>query len=127
WLYPTEIHQILKDFRDMDDRTGAHLLRILLEAVFPVFLAEELITRQKRKELLYIPALYNLSKTNIAGVCGRNHHQNIVRTYPQEVKTLELTGNQTIRDLFNDPNAMVGIDNLIAYLKCIHSFSPKPQ
>ena len=104
----------------MENRTGTHFLRVLLEAVFPIFLSEKLITLQERKELLNVAALYNLSKPNVAGVCGRYHDQDVVRTYPEEVKSFEFTCNQAIRNLFDDPNTMVGIDNFIAYLEYIH-------
>src|SRR5437879_1789283 len=51
WLDSTEIYQILKDFSHMEDRTGAHLLRVFLEAVFPIFLSKERIIAEECNEL----------------------------------------------------------------------------
>src|SRR6185369_11042632 len=82
WLYPREINQIFKDFSYMKNRTGAHLLRIFLEAVFPILLSEKLITAKKRKELFDVTAIDDLSKSDVTGICCWNHHEDVVGTYP---------------------------------------------
>src|SRR5437867_3104075 len=46
-LDSAEVHQILKDFGNMENRAGAHFLRIFLEAVFPILLCEKLITTEE--------------------------------------------------------------------------------
>ena len=47
WLNPTEIYKILKDFGDMENRSGTHFFGVFLEAVFPIFLCEKLITAEE--------------------------------------------------------------------------------
>ena len=112
--------EILEDLRHMEDRAGAHFLRIFLKAVFPVFLCEELIIRQEGKELLDVPALYDLAQTHVPGIGCGYHDEDIVRTDSEKIKSFELTGNQTIRNLLDDSNPVIGVYDFVAYFKCIH-------
>src|SRR5215470_10779898 len=46
-LYPAKVDQILEDFSNVGNRTRPHLLRVLFEAIFPVFLSKKLITAKE--------------------------------------------------------------------------------
>jgi hypothetical protein len=82
WFNPAEMHQVFKDLGHMENRTGAHFLRVFLEAVFPVFLSEKLITAKEGNQLLDIAAIYNLAEPNVAGIRGGDHDQDVVGTNP---------------------------------------------
>ena len=70
--------------------------------------------------MLNVAAFDDFSQPDVPGVRRGNHHQDIVGTYPQEIKSFKFARYQAVRNLFYDPNSMVGINNLITYLKCIH-------
>ena len=72
------------------------------------------------KELLDIASFNDLSEADIPGIGCGNHDQDVVATDPKEIEPFELPGNQAIRNLLDDAYPMVGVNNFIAYLKCVH-------
>src|SRR5262249_41277968 len=107
-------------FRDVKNRTCSHFFGIFFEPIFPIFLRKELIAGEEYKELLNVATFDNFSKPDVPCVGGRNHYQDIVATYPQEVESFKLPRYQAIRDFLNDAYPVIGVNNLIAYLKCVH-------
>ena len=63
----------------------------------------------------------NLPKTDVAGIGGGNHDENIVGANPQEVEPLEFTRDKPIGNFFNYSNTVVGIDDFVTDLKWVHS------
>src|SRR6266516_2551180 len=104
----------------MKNRSRAHFFRVFLKSVFPVFLCEKLIAAEECDKLFHVTPFNDLTKPDVPGVGGGYHDQDVVGTYSKQVKPFKLALNQTIRNFFNDPNAMVGVNDFIAYLKCIH-------
>jgi hypothetical protein len=120
-LNSAQVDEILEDFGDVMDRTRPHFLGVFLEAVFPIFLCEELIAGEEGKEVFNVPPFDNLSKANVPGIRRGHHHQDVIRTYSEEIKLLESTLNQSIGDLLDNPDSMIRVYDLVAYLKCIHA------
>jgi len=80
-----------RNCRQAEDRSGTHLFRVFLESVFPVFLREEFIIGEECEELLDVASFDDLAKADIPGIGCWNHYENVVRTYPEEIKPLKPT------------------------------------
>src|SRR5262249_30224644 len=81
-LDAAQIDEVLKNLSDMKYRPGAHLFRIFLESIFPVALCEELVAREEGQKMVDVFLLDDLPKSDIAGVCGRYHDEDVIGTYP---------------------------------------------
>ena len=61
-----------------------------------------------------------MAKPDILCVSDRNHDEDFVGTDPEQVKSLELTLNQTIRYLFDDADPVIRVNHLVAYFERFH-------
>src|SRR6185295_12109491 len=116
-----EVHQILEYLGHMEDGAGSHSLRVFLESVFPIAGGKKIAVRQVCNQLVDIFPIDDLAKSDVAGVGGRNHDEDVVGANSQKIESFEFTRYKTIGDFFNYSNSVVGIDDLITDFKWIHS------
>ena len=114
------MHEVLKNFGDVKDGSGAHSFRVLLESVLPVSLGEKLVAAEVVEQLIDVFPVNDLAEPDVACVCGRHHYQDVVGADSEEVEPFELARYQTIGNLFNYSNPVIRVDNLVANLKLIH-------
>jgi len=66
------------------------------------------------QHLLNFAVAHHAAQAHAAGVIARHHHFQTAGFDVQEVELLHCRPDRTAAYLFNNPNAVIGIDNLVA-------------
>jgi hypothetical protein len=109
--------QALEDTGDLEQRTGAHAVGIFLEAVFPVAVAAIFVYGQDVQNFLDFSIADYTAQTYAAGILARYHHLEAARFDVKEVKPFDCGTYRAAADLLDNPNAVIGIDNLVTDVK----------
>jgi hypothetical protein len=114
------MNKVLENFCDVKNGTGAHPFGVLLEPVLPVALSKELVVAEVIEQLTDVFSVDNFPKTDVSGVDGGHHHQDVVGTDSKEIEPFKFPLYQPIGNLLYYSNPMVWVDNLVANLKLVH-------
>ena len=106
--------EALKHSRDLDQRTGTHAVGIFLEAVFPVGGAEVFGDREEVDNLLHFAVADHAANAHAAHIVAGHHHFKAAGFDVEEVELLDCRTDRPAADLFNNPNPVIGIDDLVA-------------
>ena len=116
-LHLLEDEQAFQHRCHIQQRAGTHAIGVLFETVFPVGGAVTVAVFQITENLLDFPVLYDRPQADIRYAVERNRNFEVAGFYVQEVIALDLRAQGAGADLLDDPNAVVGINNAVAYLK----------
>src|SRR6188508_2817085 len=98
-LGPAQQRQALQDVCDVVDGAGAHLVRVVLEAAFPVLMAVDLAVSERVEEPLDLRVADRAPKAYAIDVIERDEYRRLVRDNTEVIKTTGGTENR----LFFDP------------------------
>ena len=106
--------QALQDAGYLEQGTGAHAVGVFLEAVFPVAIAAVFAHGKTVQNLLDFSVANHPTQAYAAGVLAGHHYFETAGFYVEKIKLFDRRPDGPAADLFNDADAMVGIDNLVA-------------
>jgi len=111
-----EGHQTLENYSDLEEGAGTHALRILLEAVFPVRMTIELSLFEEAEDFAGFGGADNGAKANRDCVGLWDHDTQTAGNNADHVISFGSSIQNAIIDLFNNANAVVRINDLVADL-----------
>ena len=106
--------QALQDAGYLEQRTGAHAVGVFFEAVFPVAVASIFADGKNVQNLLDFAVANHAAQADAASILAGYHHFEAAGFYVEEVKLFDCCSDGATADLFNNANAVIGIDNLVA-------------
>src|SRR5450631_1424132 len=106
--------QAFQDAGHFQQRAGTHALGVFLEAVFPVAVASVFADGKGVQDLLDFAVANHTAQANAAGVLAGYHYFEAAGFDVEEVEPLNGRADGAAADLFNHPNAVIGIHNLVA-------------
>ena len=125
-LGAAERNEALQDDGDFEERTGAHALGILFEAVFPVVMRVELASLEEAKDFGGVIGTNDSAKANCQRVGLRNHYAKAAGNNANHEVTFGSTVEKSVADLFYNANAVVRIDDFFPNF-VIHIFDCPPS
>ncbi len=117
-LRPCEERQALEHFDNVIDGAGAHPVRVVLEAAFPVLVIVDFAVAEEVEEPVDFFVVDRSPQTNVIDVVYRNEDRCFVRHHPQMVKTAGRPQNCFGFDALNDAESVVWVNDLVTDLKC---------
>lgn len=122
-------NQALQDAGNFEERPGAHPVGILLEAVFPISIAIAFGYRKKVQNLLDFSVTDDPPQSDAPGIMAGNHYPQAAGLYVQQVELLDRRTNHTAANLFDNSDAMIGVDDFVADVEILidtaHILAPK--
>src|ERR1043166_922890 len=106
--------QALEHSRHFEQRASAHAVGIFLEPVFPVAVSVALANRKEVPNFLNFPIADSPPQPDAPRVVARDHHFQAAGLDVQQVKLFYRRTYGPAADLFNDSDAMVGVNDFIA-------------
>src|SRR6516162_9101488 len=111
--------QALQHPRHFQQGSGPHALRVLLEAVLPVGVAETLAICKKIKDLLDFAVPYHAPQPHAADVVERNPDLQAAGFDAHQVEFFYGGTDRQAADLLDDADTVVGIDNFVADVETV--------
>src|SRR5436309_6961045 len=109
--------QALEYLDDLLDLSSAHFLGVFLVATLPVPLEIDPGIAQQRQHSLDVPLRQDGAQANRARVGHGNHHRAVVREDAERVVGFSVSSYMLLKDVLDDSDAMVGINDLVADLE----------
>src|SRR4051812_48339056 len=109
--------QALQDASGLKQGAGAHLVRVFLEAVFPVRVAVNVIAAEEVDDLLNFAVADHPSQANVVGVCEWNHDLKATGFDLEKVEFFNVRADGAAGDLLDYAYPVVGINHFIAHLE----------
>src|SRR5215467_10652959 len=125
-LAAAEGNEALKDGGDFNQRSRAHALGILLEAMLPVRMRVQFALFEEAQDLVGFIRANHRPEAHRACVGLRDHYAQAAGNNADHVVTLGSTIQDTIIDLLHYAHTMVRINDLVANL-VVHSFWMPPR
>src|SRR5215203_7492862 len=113
-----EERQALEYFDNVIDGAGAHPVRVVLEAAFPVLVIVDFSVAEKIEESIDFFVVDRPPETNVIDVVYRNENRCFIRHHAQVVKTAGRPQNCFGFDALNDAESVVWVNDLVTDLKC---------
>src|SRR5438552_7937651 len=121
-----EVTETLEHPRHLGDRTGPHLVGVLLEATLPVVIKGDLGVLEDVEDLFDLLLGHDPAQADVGGVAPRHHHCAVVGDYPKGEKLFHSVTGGPLLDLLDDTQAVVRINHLVADLEFLDFQSPPP-
>jgi len=97
-----EEREALEHVGDFVDRAAAHLVRVVLEASFPVLMVVDLPVAEQAEQPLDVFVADRAAQAHAVDIAQRHEHGRIVRDDPEMVKTAGGTEDGFVFDAFDD-------------------------
>ena len=109
--------QVLQHAGHFEERSGAHALGVLFEAVLPVSVGADSADRKQVQHFLDFPVLHHPPQTDTARVLAGHHHLEAAGLNVQEVEPLNRRTHGPAADLLDHADAVVRVDDFITNVK----------
>ena len=113
-----EERQALEHVGHFVDRAAAHLVRVVLEAPFPVLVVVDLAVAEQAEQPLDFFVGDGAAEADAVDVAHRNEHGGVVRDDSQMVETAGGAENGFVFDPLDDAETMIRVNDLVADFKC---------
>src|SRR5262249_57450458 len=111
-----EEREALEHVSHFVDRTAAHLVRVVLEAPFPVLMVVDLAVAEQAEEPLDFFVADRAAKADAVDVAHRHEHRRVVRDDPEMVEAAGPAADGFLFDAFDDPETLIPASDLVAAL-----------
>jgi hypothetical protein len=125
-LAAAEGNETLEDDGDFEERSGAHALGVLLEAVLPVVVRVEFAGFEEAKDFGGFRGTNDGTKANGHGVGLRDHDAQTAGNNANHEVTFGSAVQDSVADLFNNAHTVIRVNDLVADL-VVHSFGCPPE
>src|SRR5204863_730461 len=99
-------------------RAAAHLVRVVLEAPFPVLVIVDLPVAEQAEQPFDVLVADGATQADAIDVADGHEHGRVVRNDPEMVEPAGGTEDGFVFDSLDDPESMVRVNDLVADFKC---------